>query len=121
MVVLILIGAGVLSALLMNDTLAVVGTPPLMLYFARRHGISPPKLLLLTLAFAVTTGSVASPPIGTRRTSSSRSRATLQTRSSRFPPSISPSRQRSPSCSSTPFSAGHSRKNSTPPSRWFTA
>ncbi|WP_292364132.1 MULTISPECIES: SLC13 family permease [unclassified Methanoculleus] len=56
---LILVGAGVLSALLMNDTLAVVGTP-LMLYFARRHGISP-KLLLLALAFAVTTGSVASP------------------------------------------------------------
>ncbi|MCK9297933.1 MAG: SLC13 family permease [Methanoculleus sp.] len=59
LLVLILAGAGVLSALLMNDTLAVVGTP-LMLYFARRHGISP-KLLLLTLAFAVTTGSVASP------------------------------------------------------------
>jgi Na+/H+ antiporter NhaD/arsenite permease-like protein len=56
---LILVGAGVLSALLMNDTLAVVGTP-LMLYFARRHGISA-KLLLLALAFAVTTGSVASP------------------------------------------------------------
>ncbi len=59
LVFLILVGAGVLSALLMNDTLAVVGTP-LMLYFARRHGISP-KLLLLALAFAVTTGSVASP------------------------------------------------------------
>ncbi|KAF5031239.1 putative transporter [anaerobic digester metagenome] len=43
----------------MNDTLAVVGTP-LMLYFARRHGISS-KLLLLALAFAVTTGSVLSP------------------------------------------------------------
>lgn len=59
LVVLILIGGGVLSALLMNDTLAVIGTP-LMLYFARRHGISA-KLLLLSLAFAVTTGSVASP------------------------------------------------------------
>jgi len=59
LVVLILIGAGVLSALLMNDTLAVVGTP-LMLYFARRHGISA-KLLLLALAFAITTGSVVSP------------------------------------------------------------
>ncbi len=59
LVFLILVGGGVLSALLMNDTLAVVGTP-LMLYFARRHGISP-KLLLLALAFAVTTGSVASP------------------------------------------------------------
>jgi len=59
LIFLILVGAGALSALLMNDTLAVVGTP-LMLYFARRHGISP-KLLLLALAFAVTTGSVASP------------------------------------------------------------
>lgn len=59
LVFLILVGAGALSALLMNDTLAVVGTP-LMLYFARRHDISP-KLLLLALAFAVTTGSVASP------------------------------------------------------------
>ncbi|HOI12636.1 MAG TPA: SLC13 family permease, partial [Methanoculleus sp.] len=59
LLVLILAGAGVLSALLMNDTLAVVGAP-LMLYFARQHGISP-KLLLLTLAFAITTGSVASP------------------------------------------------------------
>ncbi|WP_292520778.1 SLC13 family permease [Methanoculleus sp.] len=59
LVLLILIGGGALSALLMNDTLAVVGTP-LMLYFARRHGISP-KLLLFALAFAVTTGSVASP------------------------------------------------------------
>ncbi|HOB17474.1 MAG TPA: SLC13 family permease [Candidatus Methanoculleus thermohydrogenotrophicum] len=59
LVFLILIGAGALSALLMNDTLAVVGTP-LMLYFARRHDISP-KLLLLALAFAITTGSVASP------------------------------------------------------------
>ena len=55
----ILIGGGTLSALLMNDTLAVVGTP-LILYLARRHGISP-KPLLLALAFAVTTGSVASP------------------------------------------------------------
>lgn len=59
LVVLILAGGGILSALLMNDTLAVVGTP-LMLYFARRHGISA-KLLLLSLAFAITTGSVVSP------------------------------------------------------------
>ena len=59
LIIFILVGAGVLSAFLMNDTLAVVGTP-LMLYFARRHDISP-KLLLLTLAFAITTGSVASP------------------------------------------------------------
>ncbi len=59
LIVLILVGGGLFSALLMNDTLAVIGTP-LMLYFARRHGISP-KLLLLALAFAITTGSVVSP------------------------------------------------------------
>ena len=53
LILLILIGAGALSALLMNDTLAVIGTP-LMLYFARRRHI--PKLLLLALAFAITTG-----------------------------------------------------------------
>ncbi|TDA30361.1 MAG: anion transporter [Hadesarchaea archaeon] len=50
---------GFSSALLMNDTLAIIGTP-LVLLLARRHGL-PPKLLLLTLAFAVTTGSVLSP------------------------------------------------------------
>jgi Na+/H+ antiporter NhaD/arsenite permease-like protein len=43
----------------MNDTLAIIGTP-LMLMFARKHNISN-KLLLLTLAIAVTTGSVMSP------------------------------------------------------------
>lgn len=59
LVLLILFGMGSLSALLMNDTLAIIGTP-LMLYFARVHKISP-KLLLLTLAFAVTTGSAMSP------------------------------------------------------------
>jgi len=50
---------GFSSALLMNDTLAIIGTP-LVLLLARRHGL-PPRLLLLTLAFAVTTGSVLSP------------------------------------------------------------
>ncbi len=59
LLLLILFGAGILSALLMNDTLAIIGTP-LVLYFARIHDISP-KLLLLSLAFAVTTGSVMSP------------------------------------------------------------
>jgi Na+/H+ antiporter NhaD/arsenite permease-like protein len=59
LLLLILFGAGILSALLMNDTLAIIGTP-LVLYFARIHEISP-KLLLLSLAFAVTTGSVMSP------------------------------------------------------------
>lgn len=59
LLLLILFCMGAFSALLMNDTLAIIGTP-LMLYFAERFEISP-KLLLMALAFAVTTGSVASP------------------------------------------------------------
>jgi Na+/H+ antiporter NhaD/arsenite permease-like protein len=47
------------SALLMNDTLAIVGTPVLLL-LARNHSMSP-KLLLYALMFSVTIGSVASP------------------------------------------------------------
>ena len=59
LLLLILFAMGFLSALLMNDTLAIIGTP-LMLYFARTLKIAP-KLLLLTLAFAITIGSVMSP------------------------------------------------------------
>ena len=59
LVLLILFGTGMLSAFLMNDTLAIIGTP-LVLYLARSQSISP-KLLLLSLAFGVTTGSVMSP------------------------------------------------------------
>jgi Na+/H+ antiporter NhaD/arsenite permease-like protein len=59
LVIMIIFVVGILSAILMNDTLAIVGTP-LVLYFARVHCISP-KLLLLSLAFAVTTGSALSP------------------------------------------------------------
>ena len=59
LLLLILFVMGFLSALLMNDTLAIIGTP-FMLYLARTLKISP-KLLLLTLAFAVTTGSALSP------------------------------------------------------------
>jgi Na+/H+ antiporter NhaD/arsenite permease-like protein len=59
LLLLVIFGMGLLSALLMNDTLAIVGTP-LMLYFARTQNISP-KLLLLALAYAVTTGSAMSP------------------------------------------------------------
>jgi Na+/H+ antiporter NhaD/arsenite permease-like protein len=43
----------------MNDTLAIIGTP-LVLALATRFKLSP-TLLLLTLAFAITTGSVMSP------------------------------------------------------------
>jgi Na+/H+ antiporter NhaD/arsenite permease-like protein len=56
---LILFGAGLLSAFLMNDTLAIIGTP-VMLQVARKTGI-PTKLLLLSLAYSVTIGSVMSP------------------------------------------------------------
>lgn len=59
LVLAVLFGVGLLSAFLMNDTLAVIGTP-VVLALASRSGLSP-KLLLLALAFAVTTGSVMSP------------------------------------------------------------
>jgi Na+/H+ antiporter NhaD/arsenite permease-like protein len=59
LVLLILFPVGLFSALLMNDTLAIIGTP-IVLGLSKKHGLSP-KLLLLTLAFAVTTGSVLSP------------------------------------------------------------
>lgn len=59
LIVLLVVCAGVGSALLMNDTLAVIGTP-LVLGYAVRYGIRS-QALLLALAFAVTTGSVASP------------------------------------------------------------
>ena len=55
----ILFGAALSSALLMNDTLAIIGTP-LVLRLAREHNINS-RLLLLTLAYAITIGSVMSP------------------------------------------------------------
>ncbi len=59
LVLTLLFGAGLTSAVLMNDTLAIVGTP-LVLRLAREHRLEP-RLLLMTLAVAVTTGSVLSP------------------------------------------------------------
>ncbi len=59
LILLILFGVGFASAFLMNDTLAVIGTP-LVLLLAKQHRMSP-KVLLLALAFAVTLGSVMSP------------------------------------------------------------
>jgi Na+/H+ antiporter NhaD/arsenite permease-like protein len=58
-VLFILFGTGILSAVLMNDTVAIIGTP-LVLGLATKWKISP-KLLLLSLAMAITTGSVMSP------------------------------------------------------------
>lgn len=59
LVLIILFGMGLLSAILMNDTLAIIGTP-LVLTLATRFKLSP-TLLLITLAVAITTGSVMSP------------------------------------------------------------
>jgi Na+/H+ antiporter NhaD/arsenite permease-like protein len=59
LVLYILFGMGMLSAFLMNDTLAIIGTP-VVLVLARNNDLEP-KMLLLSLAFAVTIGSVTSP------------------------------------------------------------
>jgi Na+/H+ antiporter NhaD/arsenite permease-like protein len=59
LVLFILFGMGILSAFLMNDTVAIIGTP-LVLGLAVRWKLSK-KLLLLSLAIAITTGSVMSP------------------------------------------------------------
>ena len=59
LVLALLLGTALASALLMNDTLAIIATP-LMLHLAREHRMAP-RLLLLVLAFAVTIGSVMSP------------------------------------------------------------
>ncbi len=59
LVLLLLFGIGGLSALLMNDTLAIVGTP-IVILLARKAQIAP-KVLLITLAFAITIGSAMSP------------------------------------------------------------
>ena len=59
LVLAIIFGMGLLSALLMNDTLAIIGTP-VVLALAKKSDV-PPKILLLALAFSVTIGSVTSP------------------------------------------------------------
>jgi len=56
---LVIFGFGIFSMILMNDTLAIIGTP-LVLGLAAGSRL-PKKMLLLALAFAITTGSVASP------------------------------------------------------------
>jgi Na+/H+ antiporter NhaD/arsenite permease-like protein len=59
LVLYILFGMGMLSAFLMNDTVAIIGTP-VVLALARNNDLEP-KMLLLSLAFAITIGSVTSP------------------------------------------------------------
>lgn len=59
LVLCILFGAGLGSAVLMNDTLAIVGVP-VAVGLARAHRVTP-RLTLIALALAVTAGSVVSP------------------------------------------------------------
>jgi Na+/H+ antiporter NhaD/arsenite permease-like protein len=59
LVLFILFGMGILSAVLLNDTLAIVGTPVVLSLASKTD--TRPKILLLALAFAVTIGSVMSP------------------------------------------------------------
>ena len=59
LIFLVIMLMGLFSAVLMNDTVAIIGTP-LVLTFAARYRLSP-SILLLALCMAVTTGSVMSP------------------------------------------------------------
>jgi Na+/H+ antiporter NhaD/arsenite permease-like protein len=59
LVLFILFGIGIMAAFLMNDTLAIIGTPVVLLLASKAR--TSPKILLLALAFAVTIGSVTSP------------------------------------------------------------
>lgn len=59
LLLLIILGMGFLSVFLMNDTVAIIGTP-VVLMLAEKNNL-PAKPLLLALAFAVTIGSVMSP------------------------------------------------------------
>ena len=59
LILYILFGMGFLSAFLMNDTIAIIGTPVVLL-LAKKSGVNT-KLLLFALAFAITIGSVMSP------------------------------------------------------------
>ena len=59
LVFIIVFGMGLFSAILMNDTLAIIGTPLLIKVASQKRVSLLP--LLLGLAFAITTGSVLSP------------------------------------------------------------
>jgi Na+/H+ antiporter NhaD/arsenite permease-like protein len=59
MVFLTIFGIGIISAIMMNDVIAIVGTP-LMLYIATKNRVNS-KPLLFGLAFAVTIGGAMSP------------------------------------------------------------
>jgi Na+/H+ antiporter NhaD/arsenite permease-like protein len=59
LVLAILFVMGLMSAFLMNDTLAIIGTPVVLLLAKKAN--TTPKILMLALAFAITIGSAMSP------------------------------------------------------------
>lgn len=59
LILLLMLVMGTLSAFLMNDTLAIIGTP-VVLSIAKKGNIKA-QIVLLSLAFAITIGSVMSP------------------------------------------------------------
>ncbi|MFH1381774.1 MAG: SLC13 family permease [Chloroflexota bacterium] len=59
LILCVLFVIGLLSAFLMNDTLAIIGTP-VVLSLAKKGNMRP-RVLLFALAFAITIGSVMSP------------------------------------------------------------
>lgn len=59
LVLAILFVIGLMAAFLMNDTLAIIGTP-LVLLLAKKANATP-KVMMLSLAFAITIGSAMSP------------------------------------------------------------
>jgi len=59
LVLSILFGMGLMSAFLMNDTLAIIGTPIVLILASKAK--TRPQILMLALAFAITIGSVMSP------------------------------------------------------------
>ena len=59
LVLLVIFSMGFSSVFLLNDTIAIIGTPVVLLFATREH-VSP-KLMMLALAFAITIGSVMSP------------------------------------------------------------
>lgn len=59
LILLMLFVFGIGSAILMNDTIAIIGTP-IVLLLAKKTNL-PAKMLLIVLAFSITIGSVMSP------------------------------------------------------------
>jgi len=59
LIVFILFVMGIASAFLMNDTLAIIGTPVVLLLAKQAN--TRPQILMLALAFAITIGSAMSP------------------------------------------------------------